>query len=150
MPPSRRTTMNPHPARSLPCLLAALWMAAAGSVAAQSAGSEGPAARRAATPTLPLNTRTPLLSSSAVARSGPAASVLVQPAVRGFGQAQLHDGFDASGSGVHGSTLTARLKNGSRSPSPWRATMRFELSSREQLIIKPRPRRLTIAYEATL
>jgi hypothetical protein len=142
--------MNPQTVRSLQCLLAALWMAAAGSTAAQSAGHQGPSARRATTPATPLNTRAPLLSSTVAARSGVAASVLAPPAARGFGQAQRHDGLDPSGSGVYGSTLTARLKSAPRSASPWRATMRFELSSREQLIIKPRPRRVTIAYQATL
>jgi hypothetical protein len=142
--------MNPNAARCLPCLVAALLTAATASAAAQGSGQDAPGARRAAASAAPLNTRVPLLSSSAAARSGPAASVLDPVPARGFGQAQRHDSLDPLDSGVHGSTLTARLKNGPRSVSPWRATMRFELSSREQLIIKPRPRRVTIAYQATL
>jgi hypothetical protein len=142
--------MNTHPARCLQCLVATVLAAATASAVAQATGVEAPGARRAATLTAPLTTRTPLLATSTTGRSGPAASVLAAPAARGFGQAQLHDSLDPAGSGVHGSTLSARLKSGPRSASPWRATMRFELSSREQLIIKPRPRRVTIAYQATL
>jgi hypothetical protein len=142
--------MTPHPARCLPCVVAALLTAAPASAAAQGAGNDTAGARRAAALAAPLTSRTPMLSNSIAARSGPSASVLTQGTARGFGQAQLHDSLDPAGSGVPGSTLTARLKNGPRSVSPWRATMRFELSSREQLIIKPRPRRVTIAYQATL
>jgi hypothetical protein len=142
--------MKPLPARFLHGLAAAILMAGTASAAAQGAANDVPGARRAAALGAPLHMRAPLLSSSTTGRSGPAASVLAPPAARSFGQAQRHDSLDPVGSGVHGSTLTGRLKNAPRSASPWRATMRFELSSREQLIIKPRPRRVTIAYQATL
>jgi hypothetical protein len=135
----------------LQCTLAWLGVIAATGAAAQGAGNESSAARRSTMTMAAGSTlRTPPLAAAVSRRPNTNASVLVRPDAQGFGQARLHDVDDPLSEGPRGSTLTARLNNAPRAASPWRATMRFELSSREQLIIKPRARRVTIAYQATL
>jgi len=136
----------------LQCTLAWSGAVAATLAIAQAPGNETAAARRS---TVPLAGGTTLRSQTTLAaavsrRPNNVASVMAQPDAQGFGQARLHDADDPFSDGPRGSTLTSRLNNAPRAASPWRATMRFELSSREQLIIKPRARRLTIAYQATL
>jgi hypothetical protein len=135
----------------LQCTLAWLGVIAATGAVAQGAGNESSAARRSTVPMAAGSTlRTPPLAAAVSRRPSAGVSVLVRPDAQGFGQARLHDVDDPLSEGPRGSTLTARLNNAPRAASPWRATMRFELSSREQLIIKPRARRVTIAYQATL
>jgi hypothetical protein len=152
MPPSLRTTMTPRSLHRLQCLIAGLMVVVAGTAAAQSTHKAGAAARKGTLPSAAATpaARVPLLMTAVTARDGGAATMVPRPEPRGFGQARLHDSIDPALSDVSASTLTARLKNAPRAASPWRGTMRFELSSREQLIIKPRPRRVTIAYQATL
>ena len=135
----------------LQCMLAWSGVIAATAAVAQGGGNEASAARRSTVPLAAGSTlRTPQLAAAVSRRPNAGTSVLVRPDAPGFGQARLNDVDDPLSEGPRGSTLTARLNNAPKAASSWRTTMRFELSSREQLIIKPRARRLTIAYQATL